>query len=106
MPALLCGKQETSWIAESILGGADIDMREETESFDVALFVQSVIGHNPGLLLASSEMYCLGLGIVLHNSDDQETMNCKEVTVGIGTIPYSPCSRRAVIMIHAHARFV
>ena len=75
----------------------------------MAVLVHCVIDHVHvallnGLTFDTAEVDHFLLQVVLYDLDDREPVNSEEV--GISTFPNSMSSRRAVVQVHTHARFL
>ena len=75
----------------------------------MTVLVQSIVGHihvtlTDLLSLQTTEVDSLLLGVVLHNVNDRETVNSKQVSVG--SLPDCAGSRGVVVEIHTHTRLL
>jgi hypothetical protein len=105
----LSGEKEAIGMAESIFGGANINVGEEREGLDMAILVRGVVGHvhiplADSLALDTTEMDGLLLRVVLDDLDDRKSVDGEQM--GVGTFPNGTGSRRAVVQIHTHTRLL
>ena len=105
----LGGEKEAIGMAESVFGGTNINVGKEGKSLDMAVLVHGVVGHvhiplADCLALDTTEMDGLLLWVVLDDLDDRKSIDGEQM--GIGTFPNGTGSRRAVVQIHTHTRFL
>ena len=102
-------EQETIRVAEGVALRTDVDVAEQGERLDVTLLVHRVVGHvhvtlANSLTLDTTEVDGLLLRVVLHDLDDGEAVDCRQV--GVGSLPDRTCRRRVVVQLHTHARLL
>ena len=96
-------------MAESVLGGTNIDVGEKGKGLDMAILVHRVIGHvhiplADGLTLDTTKMDGFLLRVVLDDLDDGKSVDGEQM--GVGTLPNGTGSRRTVVQIHTHTRLL
>jgi hypothetical protein len=75
----------------------------------MAVLVHCVVGHvhvalSNGLTFDTAEVDRFFLWVVLHDLDDREPINSEEVS--ISTFSNGTGSRRTIVQVHTHARFL
>ena len=83
----LRGEEKTRRVAECVALSANIDVAEERERLDFAVLVHRILSHvhialADSLALDTAEMDSLLFGVIFHDFDDGEAVDCSEMSIG------------------------